>query len=44
MTPSPGRIAQYVNVELPRPRERNSAEAAQLRSELTDIMRRLGSR
>ena len=43
MTPPPGRIGQYVNVDLPRPRERNSAEATQLRSELTDIMRRLGS-
>jgi NitT/TauT family transport system ATP-binding protein len=43
MTPSPGRIGQYVKVDLPRPRDRNSAEATQLRSELTDIMRRLGS-
>ena len=42
MTPSPGRIGHYVNVDLPRPRERNSAEARQLRSELTDSMRRLG--
>src|SRR5262249_48111782 len=43
MTPSPGRIGQYVTVDLPRPRDRNSAEATQLRSKLTDIMRRLGS-
>ena len=42
MTPSPGRIGQYVNVDLPRPRERNSAEVRQLRSDLTDIMHRLG--
>src|SRR5438045_5571857 len=39
MTPSPGRIGQYVAVEMPRPRDRNSAEATQLRGELTDIMR-----
>jgi NitT/TauT family transport system ATP-binding protein len=43
MTPSPGRIGEYVNIDLPRPRDRNSAEAMQLRSDLTDIMRRLGS-
>jgi ABC-type nitrate/sulfonate/bicarbonate transport system ATPase subunit len=44
MTPSPGRIGQYVKVYLPRPRDRNSAEAGELRSQLTDIMRRLGTR
>ena len=27
MTPSPGRIAQYVTVDMERPRDRNSAEA-----------------
>jgi NitT/TauT family transport system ATP-binding protein len=43
MTPSPGRIGQYVTVDLPRARDRNSARAAELRGELTDIMRRLGS-
>src|SRR6202040_839298 len=43
MTPSPGRIGQYVTVDMPRPRDRNSAQATELRSELTDIMRRLGS-
>ena len=43
MTPSPGRIGQYVNVDLPRPRDRNSTRATDLRSELTDIMRKLGS-
>jgi len=42
MTPSPGRIGQYVTVSLERPRDRNSAEATNLRAELTDIMRRLG--
>jgi NitT/TauT family transport system ATP-binding protein len=44
MTPSPGRIGQYVTVDLRRPRDRNSAQANELRSELTDIMRRLGTR
>jgi NitT/TauT family transport system ATP-binding protein len=43
MTPSPGRIGQYVTVDMPRPRDRNSARATELRSELTDIMRRLGN-
>ena len=43
MTPSPGRVGQYVIVDLSRPRDRNSARVTELRSELTDIMRRLGS-
>jgi NitT/TauT family transport system ATP-binding protein len=43
MTPSPGRIGQYVTVDMRRPRDRNSPQANELRSELTDIMRRLGS-
>ena len=42
MTPSPGRIGQYVTVGMSRPRDRNSAQATALRSELTEIMRRLG--
>jgi ABC-type nitrate/sulfonate/bicarbonate transport system ATPase subunit len=42
MTPSPGRVGQYVTVDLPRPRDRNSAKANALRLELTDIMHRLG--
>jgi NitT/TauT family transport system ATP-binding protein len=42
MTPSPGRVGQYVTVDLPRPRDRNSAEANALRLALTEIMRRLG--
>ena len=40
MTPSPGRIGQYVTVDMARPRDRNSARANELRSELTEIMRR----
>jgi ABC-type nitrate/sulfonate/bicarbonate transport system ATPase subunit len=44
MTPSPGRIGHYVTVDLPRPRDRTCKEATGLRSELTDIMRRLGER
>jgi NitT/TauT family transport system ATP-binding protein len=43
MTPSPGRIGQYVTVDMERPRDRNSAEANELRNRLTDIMRQLGS-
>jgi ABC-type nitrate/sulfonate/bicarbonate transport system ATPase subunit len=43
MTPSPGRIGQYVNVDMARPRDRNSSRATELRSELTELMRRLGS-
>jgi NitT/TauT family transport system ATP-binding protein len=43
MTPSPGRVGQYVTVDMERPRDRNSAEANALRSELTETMRRLGS-
>src|SRR6516164_11228371 len=41
MTPSPGRIAQYVTVDMERPRDRNSAEANRLRAEITEIMHRL---
>jgi NitT/TauT family transport system ATP-binding protein len=43
MTPSPGRIGQYVTVDMERPRDRNSAEANELRNRLTNIMRQLGS-
>jgi len=43
MTPSPGHIGEYVRVDLPRPRDRNSDRANELRSELTDIMRRLSN-
>ncbi len=41
MTPSPGRIAQYVQVDTERPRDRNSVEANRLRAEITGIMRQL---
>jgi sulfonate transport system ATP-binding protein len=43
MTPSPGRVGQYVSVNMARPRDRNSAEATALRTKLTEIMRRLGA-
>jgi NitT/TauT family transport system ATP-binding protein len=43
MTPSPGRVGQYVTVDMERPRDRNSPQANALRSELTETMRRLGS-
>jgi ABC-type nitrate/sulfonate/bicarbonate transport system ATPase subunit len=42
MTPSPGRVGQYVTVDIERPRDRNSKQANALRLELTDIMHRLG--
>src|SRR5260370_14554699 len=41
MTPSPGRIARYVTIDMALPRDRDSARATELRAELTDIMRRL---
>jgi sulfonate transport system ATP-binding protein len=41
MTPSPGRIAQYIQVDMERPRDRNSAEANNLRAKITEIMHRL---
>lgn len=41
MSPSPGRVGQFVEIDLPRPRDRNSAEAARLRAELTAIMAKL---
>ena len=43
MTPSPGRIAEFVTVDMSRPRDRNSARATELRGALTDIMGRLAS-
>ena len=43
MTPSPGHIGQFVTVTMKRPRDRNSAESNALRTELTEIMHRLGS-
>jgi NitT/TauT family transport system ATP-binding protein len=42
MTPSPGRIGQYVTVDLERPRDRGAERATELRGELTEIMRQLG--
>ena len=41
MTPSPGRIAQYVHIDLARPRDRNSVEANRFRAEITEIMHQL---
>jgi NitT/TauT family transport system ATP-binding protein len=43
MTPSPGRIAKHVQVDLDRPRDRNSVEANRLRADITEIMQRLES-
>jgi NitT/TauT family transport system ATP-binding protein len=42
MTPSPGRVGQYVTVDMDRPRDRNSPKANELRLKLTEIMQRLG--
>jgi ABC-type nitrate/sulfonate/bicarbonate transport system ATPase subunit len=41
MTPSPGRVGRYVTVDMARPRDRNSSRVAELRGELTEIMRSL---
>lgn len=38
MTPSPGRVGKYVEVDLARPRDRNSPEATALRADLTEAM------
>ena len=43
MTPSPGRVGEYVTVDMERPRDRNSARVNELRGRLTDTMHRLGS-
>ncbi|HZP74609.1 MAG TPA: ABC transporter ATP-binding protein [Pseudolabrys sp.] len=42
MTPSPGRVGSTVQVDLERPRDRNSDAATKLRAELTGTMHRLG--
>jgi NitT/TauT family transport system ATP-binding protein len=42
MTPSPGRVGEYVTVDMARPRDRNGAQANALRGHLTDVMHRLG--
>jgi NitT/TauT family transport system ATP-binding protein len=39
MTPSPGRVAKYVKVDLERPRDRNALEVMRLAEELTEAMR-----
>jgi NitT/TauT family transport system ATP-binding protein len=39
MTPSPGRVAEYVNVDIERPRDRNAPEVIRLTEQLTEIMR-----
>jgi NitT/TauT family transport system ATP-binding protein len=39
MTPSPGRVAKYVKVDLERPRDRNAPEVMLLTEELTETMR-----
>ena len=38
MTPRPGRIERIINVELPRPRQRNSQEFLQLRGDILDLL------
>lgn len=40
MRPSPGRIGRYFQVDMPRPRDRNSPEFAALKAEITDEMHR----
>jgi len=38
MTPRPGRIDRTIDVQLPRPRQRNSAEFLQLRGEILELL------
>ena len=38
MTPRPGRVERIIPVDLPRPRERNSAEFLRLRSEILELL------
>lgn len=38
MTPRPGRIERIIDVDLPRPRQRSSAEFLQLRGKILDLM------
>ena len=41
MCPSPGHVAKFVEIGLPRPRDRNSEETAELRARLTALMHQL---
>jgi ABC-type nitrate/sulfonate/bicarbonate transport system ATPase subunit len=38
MTPRPGRIERIIDVELPRPRERSSAEFLRLRGDILELL------
>lgn len=40
---SPGRVERYFRVDLPRPRDRNSAEVTALKSEITAAMREIAA-
>jgi ABC-type nitrate/sulfonate/bicarbonate transport system ATPase subunit len=42
MTPRPGRIERAIPVDLARPRQRNSADFLQLRSEILDLLHLAG--
>jgi ABC-type nitrate/sulfonate/bicarbonate transport system ATPase subunit len=43
MTPRPGRIENVLNVDLPRPRERNAPEFLRLRSEILEMLHFAGA-
>jgi ABC-type nitrate/sulfonate/bicarbonate transport system ATPase subunit len=43
MTPRPGRIEQIIAIDLPRPRQRNSAEFLRLRGEILELLHFAGS-
>jgi len=43
MTPRPGRIDQIISVDLPRPRQRNSAEFLRLRGQILELLHFAGN-
>jgi ABC-type nitrate/sulfonate/bicarbonate transport system ATPase subunit len=43
MTPRPGRIERTIKIDLPRPRQRNSAEFLRLRGEILELLHFAGS-
>jgi ABC-type nitrate/sulfonate/bicarbonate transport system ATPase subunit len=43
MTPRPGRIERIIEIDLPRPRQRNSSEFLRLRGEILELLHLTGS-
>lgn len=44
MTPGPGKVGAYFTIDLPRPRDRNSAEVSRYKAEITETMRQMTHR